>query len=867
MLTREWPTQRDKIDLRAVECCHEGIRLSTPPFPFVQRWDPQQQRGYNYGKGKKGSRNNKKRKRNNQQYYGEDREEQGVEPARKRNKSVSPPARCTPPITQPLGKPDDFEDDLPVTRTWDKPGDYEKDLPFPEDLALCTNLTKDSALPGTVIAFKKLDMSQETNWQPRVSEYKTAVINEALDDGTLRMTLAHRDRSNQEVLYNPETGERLYHKFEMPGYDSQGEGEEGDNGYLEIVFAELIEPKIVQGSELEQAKAGEHVMDASTLEEAAADAANGDATVDNPAETTNIVHNSQEVEEANPDESWEGIEDTVAEGTEMEDTADTAQGKEMEDVAEGTEMENTADIAQDKEMEDTADPNQNQALNQVKYPDLPTNSETSELAEADVGNPREPSASPADGAKSAHQGSDQQPDKDAHGEVREEIFKLIRDAGWRSSLNPEVRQEEMVQPDDSPVGGKAVEEIQVRSSEPSSPHFNGFNLEPSRDYEDDSAELPAEIAETVQEPVEVPDSMTEPRLPSPRQESRLSNDAADEHPTAMDEDSALWDTQANQQIASEGMSSLASTPKASKPKATSNSIRSRNAKSISPPRRSKSKLSPRISSTAPEPKSKLNGKTPNGKTNGKPQESASSSDEFPSLEKVFARRIASLDHPSSSIPPNNPNSNQANDNSEVKSEASDLDISALPRHSTSQPSTQTTNSQRQHTQKQRHRAPTDESSLQYISDNEGFVLGSQIPQGSQIIDLTMSSDPVEPSDSAYEGDSSLPTGPGWMEKVTRQKVRGKTRMWEGEEGVMRRDEVTLARLLEEGILSWEMWHGIKDEWYTLASWLYFTRIVLLWLADFPFAGLLWLLIATRYIVLVIDAILCISLLQNILTKS
>ena len=60
---------KDKIDLRAVECCHEGIELSTPPFPFVQRWDPQQQRGYSYGKNKK--RKQKKRKRNDDSYYEE----------------------------------------------------------------------------------------------------------------------------------------------------------------------------------------------------------------------------------------------------------------------------------------------------------------------------------------------------------------------------------------------------------------------------------------------------------------------------------------------------------------------------------------------------------------------------------------------------------------------------------------------------------------------------------------------------------------------------------------------------------------------------------------------------------------------------
>jgi len=32
---------RERIDLRAVECCEHRVRLSTPPFPFRQFWDSQ----------------------------------------------------------------------------------------------------------------------------------------------------------------------------------------------------------------------------------------------------------------------------------------------------------------------------------------------------------------------------------------------------------------------------------------------------------------------------------------------------------------------------------------------------------------------------------------------------------------------------------------------------------------------------------------------------------------------------------------------------------------------------------------------------------------------------------------------------------
>lgn len=797
---------RDKIDLRAVECCQEGIVLSTPPFPFVQRWDPQQQRGYNGGKGKKGGRSNKKRKRNNQQCYDEGFEEQGIEPQGKRMKSVSPLTMSNRDIeNQQIDsvQPSQAQQDGSVInepaaaeshiKSADATENYEEDLPpLPEDLAGCASLVKDFAIAGTVIAFKKLDMSQETNWQPRVSDYKTAIINEVTEDGTLRMTLAHRDRSNQAISYDPVTGKRTYNKFEMPGYDSQGEeDDEGDSGGLEILFAELIEPKILRRSESYPGNENDHMVnknddesrtlklteeehmvtanegDSQTIQckedahamdtnqdDVAVDAEMGETTIDETAALDDDVRTIHEVEEENADESWEGIEDTVAETTDKEDIADTARDTEMEDTV--------AELAQ----EDASD--------RVEYPDLFATLKTSGTAEAIAAPTWEPSPSQNDGKRSTFTRPSEQKKNHMHEEVREEISKLIRDAGWRSSLNPEVRRDEII----SPAEETMEKEIHVRSSEPSSP-LNGFHSDSRLDEGDDDQVLPAEIAETFQEPAEVPDSIEEPRLPSLRQELSLSNDAADEYATAIDQDSALWDTQANQQIESEGVSSLSSTPKASKSKVASHNSRSRTTKSISPPRLSKTKLSPRISSTAPDLRLKDKGGITSKKVDGSPHDRGSSSDsEFPSLERVFARKIASMTHPTSS---NFDTNNDNYDVSEIKSEASDLDISGLPSH----PSTQTSNTQKQHTQKRAppfRSAPLDESSLQYISEGDtGFVFGSQVPEGSQIIDLTLSSDPVEPSDSAYEGDSSLPTGPGWMQKMRRGK-RVRSAVREGRRG-------------------------------------------------------------------------------------
>ena len=765
---------RDKIDLRAVECCQEGIKLSTPPFPFVQRWDPQQQRGYNGGKGQKAGRSAKKRKRNKQQDFDENVEEPWIERQEKRLKSVSPLAvndkedeHQWADTTQSFHEQQ--HQDMPNGQIFqgshndvaDAAVQHGDDLPsLPDNLPACANLVEQSSVPGTVIAFKKLDMSQDTNWQPRVSEYKTAVIDEILDDGTLRITLAHRDRPNPNISYNPATGERLYTKFEMPGYDNQEDGTEGDGGHLEILFAELIEPKIVRASNSEHGKEEDHAMDVDeddravneeerAVQEAeiAVDPGQGivEMPVDETPEKMKIARKGEEVEET-ADESWGGIEDIVAENTEMDDTVD---------------------IAQDTEIEDTADPAEGNESDQVRYPDLSANMETAEPPTADVVSVRNPT-SQADDMILGSKKPGEQRSRDVNQEVRQEIFNLIREAGWRSSLNSEVENKETEQAEVSPKknGMEEVspkqngmdEEIHVRSSAPSSPHFQGFNSDSHPDMGDDSIELPAEIAETVPGLAEVPDSITEPRLPSPQQELSLDTGAIDEFPASMDQDSALWDTQANQQIASEGMRSQRSTPEALKTKTTSQNSRPRTAKSISPPRPSRSKVSPRISSTAPERVGKTNGNKPNEKKNDNSNDSVSSSDDLPTLETVFASRIASLEPPTSSIPP------------EIKDEDSDFEISVLPHHiSTSTPSTQ--NTQKQHTQKRapRRPAPVDENSLQYISEGgEGFVFSSQVPEGSQFIDLTLSSDPLgPPSDSAYEGDSSLPTGPGWMQKLRR----------------------------------------------------------------------------------------------------
>ncbi|KAL8802792.1 MAG: hypothetical protein Q9200_006459 [Gallowayella weberi] len=255
----------DKIELSAVECCHEGVELSTPPFPFVQRWDPQQQRGYGHEKAVF-SQGSKKRKRDNKWYedsfepLDSDTALRGEQRALSNTKTYFKDAVTHENsegqellARDPGDNNSQAANDQLLRETLETykeihdssdPIDGLSDLP--NDLSACPSLEQAACSAGTIIAFKQLDMSSETNWQPIISDYRTALIDSVLDDGTLLMRMALRDQPREGKQYDQDTGERLYSKFEMPGYNDDESDE--NNGLLELTFAELIEPKLVRPS-------------------------------------------------------------------------------------------------------------------------------------------------------------------------------------------------------------------------------------------------------------------------------------------------------------------------------------------------------------------------------------------------------------------------------------------------------------------------------------------------------------------------------------------------------------------------------------------------------------------------------------------
>ncbi|WQF88256.1 hypothetical protein CDEST_13270 [Colletotrichum destructivum] len=246
---------REKIAYRAVECCHDGIELSEPPFPFVQRWDPQQQVEEWFGSKNKRGGKRKRVQRNQAQYY-----EDGDSQASKKRRVTGESFGVTfSDAVESLEEGD-------TTLNYDDPPDEEPmvakatvegsqatdidDLPsLPSDLNTLSDLGAGEAKLGMVITWKQWLLSSATNWQPEVVSLTGVLVRvhdeEAMD---LEFLLARRDRNvgQTEKKYDEDTGERIYDRFEAPDDDDDEVDDEPDQGYRRLNYTDLIEPKILQ---------------------------------------------------------------------------------------------------------------------------------------------------------------------------------------------------------------------------------------------------------------------------------------------------------------------------------------------------------------------------------------------------------------------------------------------------------------------------------------------------------------------------------------------------------------------------------------------------------------------------------------------
>ncbi|KAH9984910.1 hypothetical protein F4779DRAFT_322392 [Xylariaceae sp. FL0662B] len=246
---------REKINYRAMECCYEGVKLSEPPFPFVQRWDPQQQGSW-FQKSKRGGQG-KKAQRNQADYY------QGNYAGKKRKQNVSVNLEVYSGYDDTFTGIEDETHDPNIRLNYDDAADDDAmngpanetsqltdldDLPsLPSDLSTLPILHPGEAQIGMVITWQKWSCSTATNWQPQLSDVTGVVVRIDDDAPGLEVCLAKRDRylDGNPKRYDENTGQRIYDRFEAPDLDEQGDTED-EEGYRTVGFAEMQQPRILQ---------------------------------------------------------------------------------------------------------------------------------------------------------------------------------------------------------------------------------------------------------------------------------------------------------------------------------------------------------------------------------------------------------------------------------------------------------------------------------------------------------------------------------------------------------------------------------------------------------------------------------------------
>ncbi|KAI0596364.1 hypothetical protein F4775DRAFT_565090 [Biscogniauxia sp. FL1348] len=249
-----WKT---KINYRAVECCQEGIELSEPPFPFVQRWDSQQQGFWPSKKNKRGGRN-KRAQRNQAAYYEDDTR------SNTKNHDLSQEWGGEGYDVTFNGIEDthntdnielNYDDEVPEDQVMNDDAKHSsqnvemEDLPpVPPDPSVLPPLRPGEARIGMVITWQKWSCSSATNWQPQISNVGAVVVDIKDDGAELEVCLAKRDRylDGNQKQYDPYTGQRLYGRFEAPDLDEDDEAEQDDEGYRTLNFSEMQDPRILQ---------------------------------------------------------------------------------------------------------------------------------------------------------------------------------------------------------------------------------------------------------------------------------------------------------------------------------------------------------------------------------------------------------------------------------------------------------------------------------------------------------------------------------------------------------------------------------------------------------------------------------------------
>lgn len=232
---------KSRINLSAFECWDEDHDLSAPPYPFEQHWDPA-------SKLMRENQNSKKKK------------QRKIKPSQEQ-------------VGWPVDNVDEEPEDTPVLDYDDSPATMKAasdptdaiesqimqdvqlaakaDLPLlPDDVSALPALQSNDIQVGAIVVFKLWTIDPATV-TPNISEYKTAIVEKEGDSGkgagTFRLKLADRDVPKKMEGQVDEKGRPI--KNAVSGFRMGDDEDEDDQSLWEGIFAELVEPKLLQAAD------------------------------------------------------------------------------------------------------------------------------------------------------------------------------------------------------------------------------------------------------------------------------------------------------------------------------------------------------------------------------------------------------------------------------------------------------------------------------------------------------------------------------------------------------------------------------------------------------------------------------------------
>ena len=226
---------QEKINLTAVECCDDGITLSTPPFPFYQRWDPQ----YN----KKQKKRNSSKYSANSRAHGTKRNSEYIETYDKYNINADGDALEYDDVSAE----EEYCEDGALIGDEDE-AETDKDDGFPNvpaELDQLPQLLLSEVQEGDFVAYTELACDEGTGWQPKMVTRTAKIIQMppsgvANDEDAASPCIIQLSQRDLKPIVFDDQGNRVYSKFDMPDPD-----DEDDEGKREVAWQDLGAVKLV----------------------------------------------------------------------------------------------------------------------------------------------------------------------------------------------------------------------------------------------------------------------------------------------------------------------------------------------------------------------------------------------------------------------------------------------------------------------------------------------------------------------------------------------------------------------------------------------------------------------------------------------